>query len=109
MTTLATIIALFNILVGVMLTTSIVMMVAGLMVWYVRLGTYPTYRDQAISMMQWGVAILFVLVVLLGVAQFVQTHMSLSMLLIGAVVAAAIAYFVITTMVSAGGKEEEHE
>ena len=105
---LTTVIALFNIVVGLMLVMSILMMGGGLMMWYVRLGTSPTYRDEAIEIMQWGVAVLFVLVVLLGVAQFVQTHMAISMLAIGAVVAAAIAYFVATQLMAGGGEEEEH-
>ena len=79
------------------------------MLWYVRLGTWPTYRDEAIAFMQWGVAILFVLVVLLGVAQFVQTHMAASMVAIGAVVAAIVVYFVGTTLMSNGSEEEEHD
>lgn len=105
---LSTVIALFNIIVGLMLVLSILFMGGGLMLWYVRLGTSPTYRDEAIDLMRWGVSILFVLVVLLGVAQYVQTHMAISMLVIGAVIAAAIAYFVGTQLMSGGGGEEEH-
>lgn len=105
---LSTVIALFNIVVGLMLVISILAMGGGLMLWYVRLGTSPTYRDEAIDYMRWAVAILFVLVVLLGVAQFVQTHMAMSMLAIGAVVFAAIAYFVATQLMGGGGEEEEH-
>jgi hypothetical protein len=105
---LATIIALFNIVVGMMLVVSLLLMGGGLMLWYVRLGTYPTYRDDAIVMMQWAVAILFVIVVLLGVAQYVQTHMALSVMVIGAIIAAAVAYFVVTNLVAGGGEEEEH-
>ena len=59
---LTTVIAIFNILVGLMLVMSILMLMGGLGTWYVRLGTSPTYRDEAIKMMQWGVATLFVLV-----------------------------------------------
>ena len=106
---LSTITALFNILVGLMLVMSILMMLGGLGTWYVRLGTWPTYRDDAIKMMQWGVATLFVLVVLLGVAQYVQTHMAVSMMAVGAVVAAIVVYFVGTELMSKGGEEEEHQ
>ncbi len=106
---LETVIALFNIIVGVMLVCAMLLMGGGLMLWYVRLGTYPTYRDRAILIMQWAVAILFVLVVLLGVAQYVQTHMAISMMVIGAIIAAAVAYFVISTLMAGGGGEEEHK
>ena len=91
-----------------MLVMSILLMMAGLGLWYVRLGTSPTYRDDAIQMMQWGVELLFVLVVLLSVAQYVQTHMAVSMMAIGAVVAAIVVYFVGTNLMSGGGEEEEH-
>lgn len=105
---LSTVIGLFNIIVGLMLVLSILIMGGSLMLWYVRLGTSPTYRDEAIDYMRWAVSILFVLVVLLGVAQYVQTHMAISMLVVGAVIAAAIAYFVATQLMAGGGEEEEH-
>lgn len=104
---LPTVIALFNIVVGMMLVSSMLLMGGGLMLWYVRLGTYPTYRDRAIDMMQWAVAILFVLVVLLGVAQYVQTHMAVAVFALGTLIAAAVAYMVVTTMLASGGGEEE--
>jgi hypothetical protein len=105
---LSTVVALFNIVVGGMLVISILMMFGGLGLWYVRLGTWPTYRDEAIDYMRWGVSVLFVLVVLLGIAQYVQTHMALSMLALGAVVAAIVVYFVGTQLMAGGGDEEEH-
>lgn len=105
---LSTVVALFNIIVGLMLVTAVLFMTGGIMLWYVRLGTFPTYRDTAIDMMQWAVAILFVLAVLLGVAQFVQTHMAASMIGVGVIIAAAVVYFVGTTMLASEGEEEEH-
>src|SRR3989338_6390335 len=41
---------------------------------WVRLGTWPSYRTEAITIMEWSVVILFVLVVLLGIVQFFQEH-----------------------------------
>ncbi len=102
------IISLFNIIVGLMLVLSILFMSGGLMLWYVRLGTYPTYREDTITMMKWAVSILFVLVVLLGVAQYVQTHMATAMLIFGVVIAAVLAYAVGSTMLKGGGEEEHH-
>jgi hypothetical protein len=105
---LSIVVALFNIVVGLMLVAAMLFMGGGLMLWYVRLGTYPTYRDEAIGMMEWACAILFVLVVLLGVAQYVQTHMAIAMMIVGVVIFALIAYFVATTLMASGGEEEEH-
>lgn len=104
---LSILIGLFNILVGLMLVTSILLMGGGLILWYVRLGTFPTYRDDAIHMMEWSVAILFVLVVLLGIAQFVQTHLALAMMAVGAVAAAVATYFVASILL-APEKKEDH-
>jgi hypothetical protein len=106
---LETVIALFNIVVGLMLVGSVLLMIGGLILWYVRLGTYPTYRDQAIEMMEWAVAILFVLAVLLGIAQFVQTHMALAMMLIGAAVALVVLYAVGSSFFAGGEEEHEHK
>lgn len=103
-----TIIGLFNIIVGLMLTASILIMGGGLALWYIRLGPSPSYRDEAIKMMQWAVAILFVLVMLLYVAQFVQTHRALTVMVVTAALAAAVAYFVATQVLAGGGEEEEH-
>lgn len=105
---LSTVTALFNIVVGLMLVASILLMVGGLMQWYVRLGTTNTYRDDSIVILQWAVSILFVLVVLLGIAQFVETHMTLAMTILGAVVILAVAYFVVTTLMANSEGEEEH-
>lgn len=106
---LATIVGLFNIMVGLMLVVSALLMCGGFILWYVRLGTFPSYRDDAINIMQWGVAILFVLVVLLGVAQFVQTHTALVMMLIGALIAAGVVYVIATSVTASNGEhKEEH-
>jgi hypothetical protein len=106
---IGTVVGLFNIIVGLMLVAAILFMGGGLALWYVRLGVSPSYRDEAIEMMQWAVSILFVLVVLLWVAKFVQTHKALTMMAIGAVIAAMIVYFVAAQSLSGGGEgEEEH-
>jgi hypothetical protein len=102
-------VGLFNIFVGVMLALSIVIMIGSTILWYIRLGTYPTYRDDAIGYMQWGVAILFVDVVLLFVAQYVQRHLAVSLMAIGVLIVAGIAYFVASDVISSKHSEEEEE
>jgi hypothetical protein len=104
---ISTIVGLFNIIVGLMLVAALLLMGGGLMLWYVRLGVHPSYRDDAIDLMQWSVAILFVLVVLLWVAQWVQTHKALSMMIIVAAVAALVVYFVATQVLAGSGAEED--
>ncbi len=104
---LSTVIALFNIVVGLMVVASVLLMVGGLGLWYVRLGTYPTHRDTAINMMKWAVSILFVLVVLLSVAQYVQTHMAVSLIAIALIAVAGVVYYVAAHS-SSGADDEEH-
>ena len=65
---------LFNIFVGFMLTASLLVFFGGLGVYFTRLGTWPSNRDQGIKIMEWGVALLFVLVVILAVVQFFQKY-----------------------------------
>ena len=75
---------LFYIVVGIVLVASILMMLAGLLAWFRGLGTSGNvYRDRAIKIMQWGVATLFTLVLILGVVEFVQTHTSATLYVIG--------------------------
>lgn len=97
-------VGLFNIFVGLMLVAAFLSMGAGLIVWGVRLGTYPTYRDEGIQLMRLAVTILFVLIVLLALAQFVQKHTAAASFAVGLVVFALFAWFLIAVATS---KEEE--
>lgn len=104
------IVGLFNIVVGVLLVASILAMVAGFALWGMRLGTSNTDRDDAIEYMQWGVSILFTVVVFLGVAQFVQQNKELAvMIALGAGLLLA-AYFTINVVMAGegDGHAEQH-
>ena len=105
--TVDTIVGLFNIFVGAMLVGAFLFMGGGLIVWWIRLGTWPTYRDEAIEYMQWGVAMLFTLVLLLGIAKSVQEHTREVLLLLGAIGAIAVAYALVWAF--AGGEPEKKE
>ena len=74
---------IFNVLVGLMLVSALVLMGAAIVLYFTRLGTWPTYRDEAIRIMMWAVAILFVLIVLLAVVKFIQTHPAAIMAFLG--------------------------
>lgn len=69
------VLAFFNLFAGIMLTLSILLFVGGFIMYLVRLGTWPTYREQAVEIMKYGVATLFVLIVVLGVQQFLMRHL----------------------------------
>lgn len=72
--TLVQVAELFNIFVGLMLTVGILIYIAGLGVYFSRLGTWPNHRDKAIKIMEWGIAVLFVLIVILIVVQHFQRY-----------------------------------
>jgi len=89
------ILAFFNLFAGLMLTLSLVFFIGGFIIYLVRLGTWPTYREEAVELMKWGVAILFTLVVILGIQQFLLAHLAVAvtigaLIIIGLVVWALI-------------------
>ena len=82
--------AFFNLFVGLMLTASILLFVGGFIQYLVRLGTWPTYREESVEKMKWGVTTLFSLVVILGIQQFLLKH-----LLVAVVIGALIVIWVV--------------
>jgi|SRR3989338_4313859 len=72
--TFSRVLGVFNVFVGLMLTAALLTYATGFIVWVIRLGTWPSYRTEAIKIMEWSVVILFVLVVLLAIVQFFQNH-----------------------------------
>ncbi len=96
---------LFNIFVGLMLATAILMFAGGLGSYFPRLGTWPSHRDDSIKTMEWAVAILFVLVVILGVVQHFQKYPVIVSTIVGVIVILSIARFALK--IFAGGAKEE--
>lgn len=70
--TVSEVIGLFNIVTGIIFVCAFTTFGGGLISYGVNFGNAE--RIQGIKLMEWGVAILFVLVVLLGIAQFLQGH-----------------------------------
>ncbi len=105
---LSNVAGLFNIFVGLMLTAAFMCMGTGVVLWIARLGTWPTYRDYAIEWMMWGVAVLFVLVILLAIVQFVQNHPAAASFAVGLIVLALAAWFVFMVATEKPEKEDEH-
>ena len=102
-------IGLFNVFVGLMLTAALLAYFIGFAVWVVRLGTWPTYRTEAIKVMEWSVVILFVLVLILGIVQFVQTHPRAAGYVVATIVGALVLWAIIyMALHSGGGKKDDH-
>lgn len=103
-------IGLFNVFVGIMLTAALLTYGVGFVVWLVRLGTWPTYRTEAIKIMEWSVVIMFVLVVLLAIVQFFQYHPREAAFVVSVIVAIIIVGIILYIAAHSGGekKEEKH-
>ncbi len=71
---MAQVVGFFNVFVGLMLTAALITYAIGVGMWATRLGSWPSYRTEAIVIMEWSVAILFVLVILLSIVQFFQNY-----------------------------------
>lgn len=109
-TTFTQVIGLFNIFVGLMLTVALLTYFLGFFLWLTRLGTWPTYRTEAIKIMEWSVVILFVLVVLLAIVQFFQYHPKEAGFVVSIIVGIIIIWIILYLAAHSGGgkKKEEH-
>ena len=102
-------IGLFNVFVGVMLTAALLSYATGLIVWLIRLGTWPTYRTEAIKIMEWSVVILFVLVILLAIVQFFRDHPRMAGYILTSVILVLIVGVIIHLAAKSEGKEKKKE
>jgi hypothetical protein len=102
-------VGIFNIFVGLMLTVALLTYALGFVMWVVRLGTWPSYRTEAVKIMEWSVAILFVLVVLLIIVQFFQMHTQAGLWILSAIVIIGIVWLIIWVLMDSGGEKEEKE
>ena|SRR3989344_1489442 len=108
--TLVQVVQLFNIFVGLMLTAALLMFFGGLWVYFARLGTWPSHRDTAIKIMEWGVGILFVLIVILAIVQFFEKYPTIASMIAGGIVLLGVLYLGFTmARASAAAKKEGHE
>ena len=103
------VVGIFNLLVGLMLTAALLAYGFGFIMWWIRLGTWPTYRTEAIKILEWAVAILFTLIVLLAIVQFFQRHPHEATYVISAVVIILVIWMVVYLVAHSGGGEEKEE
>ena len=103
------VIGLFNIFVGLMLTVALLTYGLGFFLWLCRLGTWPTYRTEAIKIMEWSVVILFVLVVLLAIVQFFQYHPRQATFVVSIIVAIIVIWIILYLAAHSGGGKKKAE
>lgn len=99
----------FNLLVGVMLVTSITLFLGGFIMYLIRLGTWPTYRTQALRLMSWGVSVLFTLIIILAVQQFLARHVLATVSIVAAVIVLVVLWIVIQGVSSGGASGPPRE
>ena len=104
------IVGVFNVMVGLMLVIALITYGIGFVMWVIRLGTWPSYRTEAIRAMEWSVALIFTLVVLLAIVQFFQRHPHAATYVLSAVVIILIIGIIVYLIAHSGGekKDEEH-
>lgn len=102
-------IGFFNIFVGLMLTTALVLYGMGFIMWLFRLGTWPSYRTEALKIMEWSVVVLFVLVVLLSIVQFFQNHSETAAYVVSTIVVLLVIGGVLFAAAKGGDKAEGKE
>lgn len=106
---LTQVVGLFNIFVGLMLVVALLAYGAGFVMWATRLGSWPSPRDEAIHIMMWTPTILFVLVVLLAVVQFLQNHPRAGAYIISTIILLVVIGVIIYLALNARGEKKEKE
>jgi hypothetical protein len=102
------VVGLFNVFVGLMLTAALLIYGVGFSMWWIRLGSWPSYRTDAIRALEWAVATLFTLVVLLGIVQFFQQHREAAMYVVSVIVLVLVIWAIVYMVrQSSGGEEKE--
>ena len=92
--TISQVVGLFNVAVGVMFAIAVTTFFGGLISYVVYFGNFE--REKGVGIMEWGVSILFVLVVLLGIVGFLQNHAGVTNVIAGLIVVVAVAWVVFT-------------
>ena len=102
-------IGIFNVFVGLMLTVALFTYGWGFILWVCRLGTWPSYRTEAVKIMEWSVVILFVLVILMAIVQFFQNHPRQATYVVSLIVGVIIIWVIVYLAAHSGGGEKKKE
>ena len=103
--TFVQVVGLFYIVVGLLLTFTLGIFITGAGVYFARLNTWPSYRDTAIKVLQWGVLMLFILILLIALVQFIQRHSATALAILGVIF--IIGVLIIIARVASSGKKKK--
>lgn len=98
----------FHVVVGLMLVAACLLYGTGMILWFTRLGVWPSYRDEAIEILQWAVAVMFTLIIVLTAVRLIQAHIAAASFLFGVSVVLVVIWFIIKMSASSGEEENEH-
>lgn len=88
-------VGLFHVAVGLLLTATLGMFATGVVLWLSRFNTWPSHRDYAIRVLEWAIAMLFMLIILIALVNFFQNHSEIALPIFAFVVIVAVAIIVI--------------
>jgi hypothetical protein len=100
--------AFFNVIIGICLVATLLVFITGFILWATRFNTWPSYRDESIQVMEWGIAMLFMLIVLVALVRFVEEKSSLALTILSFLLLAGLA-FLVFKVVSASKKATKEE
>ena len=105
--TLVQFLGLFHLFVGLFLAATLLVFASGVFVYFARLGTWPTHRDTAIEVMEWAIAMLFVLIVILGLVQFFQRYPGIALPIFAVVIIVAVLFFILRAAARSSAKKKK--
>lgn len=93
-----------NVLIGIFLTLAIILYGAAVIVYFTRYGT--PHRMESLDLVEVALSILFILIVLLGIVQYFQSHPVNMVYIIGTIIFVLVIGFIIYAY-SGGEKKED--
>jgi len=103
--TLAQFVGLFHVVTGLLLTATLGIFAVGVVIYFARLNTWPSYRDISIKVLIWAVLMLFILILFVALVQFIQTHTALALTILGVIVIVGV-LILIAWIAGAGQKKK---
>lgn len=93
--TLPQVVGLFHIAVGLILAFIVILFATAFCVYVARFNTWPSYRDHMIRVMEWALAMLFVLIVVLSIINAIQHYGEIALPVIAFIIIVVVGYFVV--------------
>lgn len=104
--TLVQVLGVFHLLVGLFVVVTFFTFATGVFVYIVRLGTWPTHRDTAIKVLEWAIAMMFILILLIALVYLFQSYSRIALTILGVIVIIGVV-ILIARMASVGGKKKK--